>query len=291
MADGLSQTLLLFSTLDIALISIAIAVYAISATYLGRETRSAKNRMEKRKELLDVVLTNLAKKGQSIASVKREIKQAEKDIARLNRKLFFLSWTGAVLTPSTFFIASLAVCVLGFNADFLVMIEQVNTVEIQAVWFSSVVSSIGFALLLVVIKTIDSVVKHVPSPDLKIIFDNKVDTLSLTGGIEHTIHVRICNKGEEIAENMNIFFHFPPEFNVTKSQSGYSIAKQADNWADYPDYTSAVFEHVNIHVEEGMGFYISVITPPENRTFEIPVYCHEQKIGLIKKKIYLSISK
>ena len=58
MAD-LFQTLLLIATFDIALISITIANFAVSASYLGRETRLTRWRLEKRKQRLSMKLKEL----------------------------------------------------------------------------------------------------------------------------------------------------------------------------------------------------------------------------------------
>jgi hypothetical protein len=119
MIESILQTFLFLATFDTILISVSIANYAISASYLGRETRLTRRRMEKRKQELDVRIKELQKKGLSIKDLEVETKKAKDDMNTLKNRLFFLSWIGAVLVPSLFFVVSLVISVLGINSDIL----------------------------------------------------------------------------------------------------------------------------------------------------------------------------
>ena len=111
MVESIFQTFLIFATFNIALVSVAIANYAVSASYLGRETRLSRKRMERRKQKLSKKLNDL-QKDVRIDEIKREIKKAEKDISGLNTRLFLLSWVGAVIGPTAFFIVSFIAAIL-----------------------------------------------------------------------------------------------------------------------------------------------------------------------------------
>src|SRR4030043_52266 len=113
MAD-ISQTFLLIATFDIALISIAIANFAVSASYLGRETRLTRRRLEKRKDQLDMKIKELQAKGKiELEDLKKEIRKAEKERNKLGQRILFLSWGGAVIIPCIFFIVSLLNAIYG----------------------------------------------------------------------------------------------------------------------------------------------------------------------------------
>ena len=102
MAESVFQTLLLLAYFDIALLSITIANYAVSASYLGRESRLSRWRMERRKAKLLKRLKELHETAQ-IETIKNEIKEADAEKRKLRTHIFLLSWLGAVILPSIFF--------------------------------------------------------------------------------------------------------------------------------------------------------------------------------------------
>lgn len=94
MAD-IFQTFLLLATFDIALIAVTIANYAVSASYLGREARLARWRLERRKDALDKKVKELQAKGSlRLSDLKKEIKEAEDEQERLGVRIVLLSWIG-----------------------------------------------------------------------------------------------------------------------------------------------------------------------------------------------------
>jgi S-adenosylhomocysteine hydrolase len=62
------------------MISVSIANYAVSASYLGRETRLIRIRMENREQELDEKIKELQTKGLSIEELKKETKKEENSI-------------------------------------------------------------------------------------------------------------------------------------------------------------------------------------------------------------------
>jgi hypothetical protein len=116
MSDNIFQILLLLSYLDIALISITIAVYAISVSYLGREISRSISRKRRRvselKETLESLSTRI-KDEKEIDTMQKEIAYYKKQQRSLEGSLLWLSVKGAVLAPITFFSVSLLLCVFG----------------------------------------------------------------------------------------------------------------------------------------------------------------------------------
>lgn len=74
MIDSISQTFLIIATFSTALVAILVAIYAISASYLGRETRLTRSRMEKRKDILTERLQRLQidKESNNLETLKRD---------------------------------------------------------------------------------------------------------------------------------------------------------------------------------------------------------------------------
>lgn len=178
MAD-ISQTFLLIATFNIALISVTIANYAVSASYLGRETRLTRSRMEKRKQELMVRFKEMQEDNR-LDTLEQEIKKAKRDISKLSRRIFILSWFGAVISPSSLFILSLITAILGMNIEILTtsLLTQ-NIWEQQFMMFSTGTLALGFFLLLVVIGVIDSAARKIPVPEFEVFFGNKSKTVKL----------------------------------------------------------------------------------------------------------------
>ena len=116
MNDSIFQILLLSAYLDIALISITIAVYAVSVSYLGRETSRSISRRRMRvtelKETLEALTTKI-RDEKEINAIQKEIAFYKKQQKNLEGNLLWLSIKRAVFAPITFFSVSLLLCVFG----------------------------------------------------------------------------------------------------------------------------------------------------------------------------------
>jgi len=285
MVESILQTLLLLAYFDIALLSITIANYAVSASYLGRESRLSRWRMERRRQKLRVRLKELDNENAEIESIKKEIEEAESDERELSRSIFILSWQGAVVLPSLCFVVSFICAIVGMNSEIIwsgANQENLGQLMVSSAFFMGM----GFFVLLIVIRTIDSAARKVPIPEFEVTFENLQKTLKLKRNESTEITLFVCNKGEDIAENLQIFVNFPDAFKVYPM--GYIVAKQHAK-ADYPNYNAAIFNVELIHSEVTTEFGIKLTTPDEKRIYEIPIHVREKKIGVSKHKLAIEV--
>jgi hypothetical protein len=277
MIDSILQTFLFLATFDTILISVTIANYAISASYLGRETRLTRRRMEKRKQRLDGTIRELQAKGLPIEELKKETKKAEDDITALNNRLFFLSWSGAVILPSICYIGSLVSAVIGMNSDLL------PNISIDGLMSSSLsFLGLGFVFLLVVIGVIDSAARRIPIPEFEVYFKNVLKTLKCKR--KQTLVFTLCvkNKGEDLAEDALVMVHFPPTFQL--QPMGYRTFEQGPE-TDHPDYKSAIFDIIKSYPDTIINTDISITTPDDTEIHEIYVSIYEIKSGHSEYKL------
>jgi hypothetical protein len=275
----ISQTFLLIATFDIALIAVAIANYAVSASYLGRETRLTRWRLEKRKEKLNQKIKELQAKGTvKIEDLKREIKEAEKERDQLGNRVFLLSWNGAVIVPCISFIISLVLAVLGMNLDDGYIVQLVA---------SSLLLALGFVSLLIVIGTIDSAAKQISIPEFDVYFENH-EELKMKPNEKRTIMVCAYNKGEDFAENVESYVFIPPEFKVV-SHIGKVVKQMSE--MDYPKYKAVIVNIPWIYSEviECIG-YITLTAPKGKRIYKIPIEICERKIGVSKHNLTIEVT-
>jgi hypothetical protein len=288
MIESIFQTFLLLAYSSIALLALAVANYAVSASYLGRETRLSRKRMEvKRQELLQKLI-ELQKKDPQIAEIKKEIKESEADERRLSTRLFLLSWLGAVVLPSMFFVISFACAVLGLNSEILPY--DPRFLQQQMMIFSLGTISIGVMVLLFVVRTIDSAAKRIPVPKFDVSFQSGLKNMKL--GLKEKTIVTFCvaNKGEDVAENVSIFVCFPPEFVVMESSvSTYIIYKQSP-LTPTPNYIAAISKTGVLHIGNILEIGILLLMPEKQGTYEIPVNIYERKIGLSSHKLVIDVS-
>jgi hypothetical protein len=284
MAD-IFQTFLLIATFDIALIAVTIANFAVSASYLGRETRLTRWRLEKRKQRLSEKLKELQNEEFQIEIIKKEIKDAEKDQNTLRNRIYLLSWQGAVIAPSMLFVISFISSVMVMNFDALA-----PTMDIRGYMILSVASlSLGFSLLLVVIGVIDSAARQIPLPEFEVYFKDMAKTAKVKCNERKEIAFCISNKGEDIAENMVVFINFPPVFKIQEDERYYRLMTQGID-TDYPNYISAIFD-VDFHYPETIVNASLVLIAPEKKgPYEIPIVIYERKTGKTKYNVTIEIT-
>jgi hypothetical protein len=287
MVESVFQTLLLLAYFDIALISITIANYAVSASFLGRESRLSRRRMEKRKKQLDEKVKELQKKGLPIEELNKETNEAQVDIKNIGWRIFLLSWLGAVIFPIIFFVFSFTCSVIGMNAEILWQDLETQRLEQVFTIVSSGTLAMGFAVLLFVIKAIDSAAKKVPIPEFQVYFQNRESPLKLKR--KETVEITPCieNIGEDVAEDVLIMVHFPPSFKL--KQGKYHTCKQGSE-SDFPDHDSAFFPEKCIHPEIILNIAtIKIETPDEKGIYTIPVSIHERKVGTLDYKLTIEV--
>jgi hypothetical protein len=285
MAD-LFQTFLLIATFDIALISISIANYAVSVSYLGRENKLSRWRIERRKQRLSQKMRELQGRPLEIGNIQREINEAKKDLARLSDRTFAISWLGAVITPSICFISSFIFAIAGMNFDSLPLYVDIQTLFALSVGFLA----FGFIVLMNVIRTIDSVAKEIPLPKLEVYFEDYGKSLKLKRKQEVVVAVTIHNTGEDMAEDVQVYVGFPPAFTVLENrEEGYRIVLQG-SVDDYPEYSAVILDIEKLHIDVRNPYGIALKTPDDKNTYEIPINICERKIGQTKDKLTIEVT-
>lgn len=288
MVESIFQTLLLLAYFDVALLSITIANYAVSVSYLGRESRLTRRRMDRKKERLLEKLRELRKTTQ-IESIKKEIGESEAEQRRLGIRISLLSWLGAVILPSMFFIVSFICAVIGMNMEILSQdLETQKILEQQFIMFSSGALVVGFTVLLFVIKTIDSAAGRIPIPEFEVSFENREKRIKLRRKEKAEIGFRIENKGEDIAEDMEIYVQFPPTFEIHEKGT-YSVFKH-DAQHHLRNYSYVWFREEILHIRTACFKYVEAKMPDEKETFEIFVSIGERKLGLSEYTLEIEIS-
>jgi hypothetical protein len=287
MVESVLQTFLLLAYFDIALLSITIANYAISASYLGREYRLSRWRMDRRKQKLLEKLKEL-KQATQIEGIKKEIAEEEKEERGIGRRIFLLSWLGAVVVPSIFFIISFTDAIIGMNSEILSKDVGVQGfLEQQFMILSSGFIVLGFIILLAVIGVIDSAARKLPIPEFEVTFSEGMKVLKLKRNERKTIELCVTNKGEDIAENVQIFVFFHPSFKVNLTPF-YSVTKQIAP-TDYPEYNAAVFDVKIIHIDTTLQFRVDLTSPDVKENYEISIRINERKIGKSKHELTIEV--
>jgi hypothetical protein len=284
MIESIYQTFLFLGTFDVILISVSIANYAISASYLGRETRLTRRRMEKRNQELDTRIKELQKKRLSVEDLEIAITKAREDMDTLKRRLFFLSWIGAVLLPSFCFAISIILAVLGMNSDILIAnfgITDPPLIRDLMFWSVGFLAA-GFFFLLFVIRVIDSAARKIPIPEFEVYFNNLLKTLKCKRKQMLVITLCIKNTGEDLAENALVMVHFPPTFQV-HPMGGRTIKQGPET--DHPNYNSAIFDIDRMYPDTILNFDIGITTPDDNEIYEIYVATYDAKSGHSESKL------
>lgn len=216
MSEGIFQLLLILSYLDIALISITITVYAISASYLGRETSRSISRKRRRvaelKENLGSLSTRI-KNEEGIGDIQREISRYKKEQKNLERSLLWLSVKGAVYTPTAFFSASLLACAFG-------ILEVLNP-EISLA-SSAVIIVFGALCLGKTLKATEKAATTIPRPKYEVFFKpTRLVTKQCKANTRSTFNLILHNIGDERSEKPLVVLYFPKGIEITKTPRGW----------------------------------------------------------------------
>jgi hypothetical protein len=301
MSTAVAQTFQLIATFDIALISISIAVYAISASYLGREVRLARSRMEKKKQELTINLnerlTRLSEMGKrrsqiQIEDLARENKQegdkiekAKNEISNYTDRIFILSWRGAVLVPVLIFGFSIIFSIVGMN---LFPNAQFENTDFKLFIFASPFTLfVGLAWLLVVIKIIDSAARNVPIPKFTIYFEGKDESIRVKPKQDLDLVLYVENQGDDIAKDVSISIVFPVGFKV-QPRTSYKVVLQGKE-SDYPDCEVIVFRLDRINPNAMTKLHISIITPEDKKKYLLAVTICDEKTGESEKSLEIEV--
>lgn len=173
------------------------------------------------------------------------------------------------------------------NSEILIGSEFVNVLNTQFIAGSSTVLAIGFAMLLIVIRAIDSAARHIPLPEFAVFFAEH-EEVKMKRNEVRAIGVFIHNKGEDFAESVESFIIFPPKFKVMP-QKGYELVKQTSD-TDYPNWTAVIAKFDLIHIDVQYPIGITLTAPDEKKKYEIHIDICERKIGESKHKLTIEVT-
>lgn len=219
MSENIFQILLLLSYLNIALISITIAVYTISVSYLGRETsRSISRRKRRVTELRETLakLTTEIKDEKAIDAVQNEIAYYKKQQQILQGNLLWLSAKGAVYTPTIFFSVSLLLSVFG-------ILKVLHPEILLAV--STIFVVIGALCLGKALKATERASLEIPKPAFKFFFESTEFKTKRCKVNKPTRFIPIVhNVGDERSEKPLLVTYFPKDIEVVKKSARWKEA-------------------------------------------------------------------
>jgi hypothetical protein len=246
MSDNVLQILLLLAYLNIALMSIAITVYAISVSYLGRETSRSISRKKRRvtdlKEKLESLSTRL-RDEKEIDAMQKEIAFYRRQQGSLEKGLFWLSIRGAVYCPSSFFSASLFLSVVG--------ILDLYYPQLFIVLSFVCVLSGGICLGKSLNSTQDAALE-IPKPQFEIFFkSSELKSQQCRVGEPVQISLIIHNVGDERAESTLFVMCLPKGLKVLESD--WDKAIELLKYREYGSVFTQVLDFLNVDHYQSQG--------------------------------------
>lgn len=277
------QILLLITYSAIALISMAIAVYAISVSYLGRETSRSVWRIRKRQEELRKKLKKLVYQERlEERSIEKELRTSKEKEKEINDRLRCLSLKGAVWYPCTFFSIALLIAVSG-----ILVVDGLSSEYF--IVSAAVFIFIGFYRLARTLTAIEWVAERIPLPKFKVSFRYGATTVKFKTKKKVEVNICVHNIGDDMAEKIEVFVMFPPDFDVQETPK-YNVSVQEPD-SDHPNYIAAIFEVETIHVDTVHHFPPVLLKMPKKAgSYAIPIYVSERKVGESKHQLAIEVA-
>lgn len=292
MLESLVDILTLIVQLDIALISVSIAAYAIAVSFFGREIRKIMWAVETRKKQVQN-FRKIAKEKEQLADLRiteEELEQVEKRERQLRGQYRWLTFWRSIVLSLTLFLGSLILSTLEISFYEVFSTQMQGVILTLAILFTS----LGLASVLKTLSAIQFLGFQYPQPVLRIGFPTgttirRVGSRRINAGKKQEIDFTVCNFGEDIAEMLVLHFYFHPDFEVLQ-ETNYDVVKQSAQ-ADYPQFLAAVFKHRIIHVNECYDFKIVVKAPKEDKEYRVPIRIYEKKLGYSSFELGLRVVK
>lgn len=258
----------LLAFLAIGLISITVPTYAISVSYLARETITAQEIMKRRREELQKKLEEYKSRlaaSPDTKELKDGIKNYERQIKEIKTNLFDLYARSAVWRPIFFFLVALIFSAIGSYDS--------TSSDAGAILYMAVVSiSFGLVSLGRSLRGIERAALRETVPKFEVKFGSGVTSEKFKVREQKLLSFSIKNIGEELAENVRLMIFFPPNFLIKK---GYydNIVTQGDE-ADYPKYKAVFFfltPPYYIYADDVFYFHVLLRMPEQTGKYEIPI--------------------
>jgi len=278
-ALDISTVLQFLAFLSIGLMSVTIPTYAISISYLSRESESTLRDLRRRREQLSEKLGDLGKRLKEEPSmrttIKAEIAKSETEEKQLTERLFSLSYNGAVVHPLAAYLLSLGFCVYG------------TLYPPTDPWFLLLpIAPIVYALYRLQ-NTLQAVETGALRPEeellprFKIAFKDGRTNIGVQTGNSTNLEVGIHNIGPGYARGIDFFLAFPPDFTIPEpTNPDIRIGEQAFD---------EVIRDVNIkgylgvwsyyeRIPQGVSWGVVIpVTPTKKGTYKVPSVVYSEK--------------
>ena len=283
--EEILQILLLLAYVAIGLMSITVPTYAISVSYLARETLKTLEDMRKRRRDLSEKLDELRKKLEEepgVEGIKEEIEKFEEEEAELEDRLECLSAKGAVGYPFGAFALGLVCAAYG-----IYIFPENTSLPILASIISIAYGLYRLSKSLYAVEQAALRPEEKLLPTFRVDFESGATVEKYKLGEEKKVGFHVHNYGKEMAEDLDIMIFFPPVFELLKMR-GYGIAKQGPK-TRYPNYNAAEFDFKLIHVAFEMPLTVHVKMPQKPDIYKIPVAIRARKIGISDHQLTIEI--
>lgn len=263
--------------------SITIPTYAISVTYLARETSRTIQDLGKRRRELAEKLDELRKKLEDEAGVKaieQEMAKYKEEDERLKDRQLCLSAKGAVGYPFAGFFVALAVVAYGYYTGG-------NELSPAALFLSMGYGVYRLSKSLAAIERAAMRPEKVLLPDLKARFSSGASSMSFKVSQQQAVEFMITNEGEDVEEAVMVTFNFSPEFGV-KPGTDYDVVKQGPTTA-HPGWNSTFFKIDIIHVDLSIDVEVNLKLPDKPGSYVVPVVIRAKKVGKLESELRFEV--
>jgi len=286
MSEVIAQIFILIAYLAIALMSVTVPTYAIAISYLARESSKSMEDLKKRRKDLAEKLDQLKKELEEkpgVEAIEGEIRKYKEEETELKNRLFSLSARGAVGLPFVFFMTALVLASYSIHTN----------IADSSLLFTAM-ASIGFGLVflantLVAIERAALRPEEALLPAFRVAFKSGATVERFKRGEQKEITIVVTNYGKETAENTQVAFFFPPEFDVSPKRD-YTIVKQESAFTDYPGYNATFFDVPIFHIDVSLLLAVLIKMPDKLGRYDIPVSIKAKRIGKSEHTVRVEIA-
>lgn len=219
MNESIFQILLFLAYANIGLASLTVAVYAISISYLGRQTALFISKKKARANELKATIKKLTSTSnlesmQGVDAIQNEIEDYKRQQKSLQEDLNWLSLKRAVILPNVFFFISLLLCGLGILEVYLPEIFLVS---------STILIICGFLFLVKTLFKIEKAALEIPRPKMDVFFyETEHRTNSIKVKTPTAIRFTVHNIGDKASQEPLCIIYFPKEIEVLESPTSFA---------------------------------------------------------------------
>lgn len=283
MTDVLFEILLFSAHLSVALISVVIGVYAISVSYLGKETLRSIRILRRRRNQLGKRVKELAEKI-DVGKLEKEIKKYKREEVKLSEKLYLLSLRGAVFLP----LIALSLALIFSVAGMLIYpLGQQRYVEL-CVTFGFAGAAVGIFWLFRVLRAIQWAATRFLAPTFRVFFEGWLDEEKMKTEEKRKLEICISNDGDAIAEDLEVYIFFHPDFKISPRVVDSEVVMQTKGH-DHAGLNALITKIRNLHVNIATTLSVDVKAPKKSKRYRIPVAIYERNIGESQHELFLQV--